>query len=119
MVAPLTFLTVAGLTIPALPVPAFKILAFAVSAFPLLRLALLARLARPATTLARRKISRRQMVVVADRDLRAIRQIGKSGRHHAIAWRQPTRDDSVVLVLLGHNHRLRRDDIVLADDIAE
>src|SRR5437868_5606436 len=91
-------------------------LAVAALAFPFPGLAVLARLARTAAaTLARRQVGRGHLIVVADRHLRAVGQVGKARRHHAIGRRQAAGDNRIVFVLLRHGDRLRGDGTVLAD----
>src|SRR5450432_669275 len=68
---------------------------------------------------ARRQIGGRGLLVLADDDLGAVGQIGKAGRHHAIGGRQSAGDDGVGFVLLCHHNRFRRDNVTVADDVAE
>src|SRR6266699_4171643 len=97
-------LTFLGLTVLGLTVLALTVLALHVPAVSLL---------------ARREIGGRRLLVLADDDLGAVGQIGKAGGHHAIAGREPAGDDRIVFILLRHHDRLRRDDVAIADDIAE
>src|SRR5205814_9977692 len=68
---------------------------------------------------AGRKIGRRRLVVLADNHLGPIGQVGKARGHHAIGGRQSARDHGIMFVLLRHRDRLRCDDVVVPDDIAE
>src|SRR5258708_6583855 len=103
------------------------LIAFALNPFALLASALalnvlalsVLALRAAAAALARREIGRRRLLLLADDDFGAIRQIGKAGRHHAIGGRQSARDHRVGFVLLRHHNRFGCYNVAVTDDVAE